>query len=435
MKYFSIVFGCQMNYADAERMITVLKSLGYKSASSLDEADLLIVNMCSVRQSAVDRVYGLVPKIRQRKKEHPSFRSILTGCILRQDQQKLETDFDLVLDRQELPNWPERLGFLKKNHSIKHYLEIKPSYQHPFQAFVPIMTGCDYRCTYCVVPLTRHQESYRPTEDILKEIQILAQKNYQEIWLLGQNVNRYSSIFHSQPIDFNRLLKLIEKIPGNFWLYFTSPYPSDFSDELIATIAESKKLAPYLNLPLQSGDDAVLKKMNRRYSVEEYCTLVKKIKKAFQKHRIGLDRYPSLSTDIIVGFPGETKKAFRHTKRVFKKIGFDAAHIAAYSPRPQTAAALFKDQVPHQEKQRRVKKLTDILRQTTLENNKRYLHQTIPVLIKEKSPKDFLLGRSFSYQTIKIPGNDNQTLVGKKVMVKINKISSWQLEGEILNHQ
>ena len=434
MKYFFIVFGCQMNYADAERMITVLQSSGYKPALTLDEADLLVVNMCSVRQSAVDRVYGLIPKIRKRKKEQPSFRSILTGCILRQDQRKLQADFDFILDHQELSTWPEKLGILGKKSETQHSLDIKPTNQHPFQAFVPIMTGCNYRCTYCVVPSTRHQEYYRPTESILEEIQFLAQKNYKEIWLLGQNVNHYSSTFHSKPVNFNKLLKLIEKIPGDFWLYFTSPYPSDFSDELIITIAKSQKLAPYLNLPLQSGDNAILKRMNRLYSVKQYLILIKKIRKAFQKYRTGLDRYPALSTDIIVGFPGETEKAFRHTLRISQKIGFSAAHIAAYSPRPQTAARLFKDQIPHQEKQKRVEKLTEVLRQTALEHNQRYLHQVISVLIKTKSPKNFLLGRSFSDTTVKILNNNNQDLIGKKVMVKINKVGPWQLEGKILNH-
>jgi len=434
MKYFFVVFGCQMNYADTERMITVLKTLGYKPASTFDEADLLIVNMCSVRQSAVDRVYGLIPKIRQRKKADPRFRSILTGCLLPSDRRKLRPAFDFILDTQFLPLWPEKLGFPEKNFPVNHYLQIKPTYQSPFTAFVPIMTGCNYQCTYCVVPSTRHREYHRPAEDILEEIQSLAENDYQEIWLLGQNVNHYSSTFNSQPVNFSQLLQLIEKVKGSFWLYFISPYPSDFTDDLIGTLAQSKKLAPYLNLPLQSGDNQVLKKMNRRYSVEEYISLVEKIREAFQQFRSGLEKYPAISTDIIVGFPGETKTAFQRTVQVFQKLKFAAAHIASFSPRPQTAALLFKGQIETAEKERRRKKLTEVLRRTALENNQRYLQQSIPVLIeKVNSQKNFLLGRSFSYKTVKISGESQSRLVGQKIKTKIEKISPWQLEGKILH--
>ena len=422
-----------MNYADTERMISLLETLGYKPASTLDEADLFIVNMCSVRQSAVDRVYGLVPKINQQKKANPRFRSILTGCLLPSDRKKLRSAFDFILDTQSLPLWPGKLGFSEKNFSPGHYFQIQPVYQSSFSAFVPIMTGCNYQCSYCVVPSTRHREYYRPAEEILEEIQALAKKNYQEIWLLGQNVNHYSSTFHSQPVDFNKLLRLIENIKGDFWLYFTSPYPSDFTDDLIATLAQSKKLAPYLNLPLQSGNDGVLKKMNRRYSVKEYISLVEKARKAFQQFRSGLEKYPTISTDAIVGFPGETISAFQQTLKIFKRLKFDAAHIASFSPRPQTAALLFKNQIETAEKERRKKELTEVLRRTALENNQRYLQQTIPFLVKTANPqKNFLLGRSFSCKTVKVLGESSSSLIGQKVKVKIKKAGPWQLEGKIL---
>ena len=434
MKYFSIVFGCQMNYTDSERIVTVLKSLEYQPAKTIDESDLLIVNMCSVRQTAVDRVYGLAPKISKLKKNNPSFRSLLTGCILPADQKKLSSFFDFVLDKNNLSSWPEALGNINKDIATQHYLDITPSYQSSFQAFVPIMTGCNYRCSYCVVPDTRHREYYRPAVDILKEIKTLAQNNYQEIWLLGQNVNHYFSTYNSKDINFSELLKLIESISGQFWLYFTSPYPSDFSDEAIITIAQSQKIAPSINLPLQSGDNEILKKMNRFYSVEQYYKLVKKIRDSFHQYRKGLDSYPSISTDIIVGFPSETKTAFQHSLQAFKDLKFDAAHIAAYSPRPNTIAASLPDQIPHSIKRKRVAELTKILRETALENNQRYLNQKISVLIEKNDiSKNILLGRSFSYKTIKILNNSNEKYVGKKVIVKINKIGSWQLEGVIVN--
>lgn len=427
-----------MNYADTERMITVMEHLGYQAASNFKEADLLIVNMCSVRQSAVDRVYGLIPKIKKQKRENPHFQSILTGCILPSDKRKLRSSFDFLLDRRELSSWSKQLKSLRTSSSPSslNYLKIKPTYQSSFRAFVPIMTGCNYRCSYCVVPFTRRQEYYRPAQDIIEEIQDLAQRNYQEIWLLGQNVNHYFSILNGKPINFAGLLQHLEKIKGNFWLYFTSPYPRDFSDEDIMISAQSKKLAPNFNLPLQSGDNAILKKMNRLYSVEDYKLLVQKIREAFQKYRKGLERYPTLSTDIIVGFPGEDKEAFQHTAQVLQELKFDAAHIAAYSPRPGTAAALFKNQVPQKEKQKRVKILNNILRETALENNQRYLGKTILVLIETALPqKKILLGRSYSYKTVKIKQANYQNLVGKKVKVKIEKVSPWQLEGKIINLQ
>ena len=433
MKYFIIVFGCQMNYADAERITTVLQSLNYQASSTLEGADLLVVNMCSVRQTAVDRVYGLAPKIAKLKKINPTFRALLTGCILPQDKRKFQKFFDFILDRQDLAAWPQILDQSSQNLPTDHYLKIPQTYHSSFQAFVPIMTGCNYQCSYCIVPSTRHREYYRPTNDILEEIENLAQKHYQEIWLLGQNVNHYSSSYRSEKVNFNRLLQLIEKIPGNFWLYFTSPYPSDFSDEAIITIAQSHKLAPYLNLPLQSGDNDVLKKMNRLYSVEQYETLVKKIRSAFAKYRTGLNRYPNISTDIIVGFPGESRKAFQHTIEAFKKIKFDAAHIAAYSPRPQTAAALLKDQIPDAEKRKRVQELTDVLRETALDKNQPYLSQNITVLVEKEHPNhQALLGRSFSYKAVRIEKNENSRLIGQKISVKINQVTPWQLKGTIL---
>jgi len=428
-RYHLITFGCQMNYADSERIITILENAGYQSTPLLDQAELVIVNMCSVRQKAVDRIYGLIPKIRQQKAENSHLQTILTGCISNKDQEKLREEFDFILEKENLLSWPKLLGFPQQKNKSQHYLEVSPTYQSPFSAFVPIMTGCNNFCTFCIVPYTRGREYSRPVENILFEINHLAQKNYKEIWLLGQNVNSFSGkTANGDIINFSQLLILINKIPGDFWLFFTSSHPKDFSDELIETMARLPKIAPYLNLPVQSGNNKVLATMNRSYSIEQYNEIVKKVRKSFWEKRKGLERLLSLSTDAIVGFPQETEDEFNDTIALFKRIKYDSAHIAKFSPRPQTAAAQMIDNVPHREKVKRKEKLNSILAKTALENNRHYLSQKIPVLIEEISIEhQFMLGRSRSYKVVKIEGF-NPSLLGKIILVEITNVTPWRLE-------
>jgi len=358
MKYHIITFGCQMNKADSERIAMILENKGYLPASRESEADLIVVNMCSVRQSAVDRVYGLIPKFKQLKTKNSKLKTVLTGCILKKDKNKFREIFDSI--------WV-----------LKNYFKISPKCQSKSFAFVPISNGCNNFCTYCVVPFTRGPLVCRNHKEILKEVKNIVKKGFKEIWLLGQNVNRYrsksktellsmeakvkkrtksSSPIQNQKskiIDFAKLLKMVNNIPGNFWVRFTSPHPKDFSNELIETMAKCEKVTPYLNLPVQSGDNEILKRMNRPYTVGQYKNLVKKIRTAFKKHRTGLEKEIAISTDIIVGFPGETKKQFQNTVKLFKEIKFDMAYIAKYSPRPQTAAFKLKDDFSLKKKKRR----------------------------------------------------------------------------------
>ena len=336
MKYHIITFGCQMNKSDSEKIATVLENKGYKEASKINEADLIVVNMCSVRQSAVDRVYGLLPKFKKFKIQNPKLKTLLTGCILKKDRRKFIKLFNEVVDIKDL---------------IKN---IKSKYSNNFSALVPIMTGCNNFCSYCVVPYTRGKEVSRPSEEIICEVKNLVKRGYKEIWQLGQNVNSYSNI------PFHKLLRKINKIPGKFWIRFTSSHPKDFSDDLIKAMAECKKVAKYLNLPVQSGDDKILKKMNRPYTIAQYKKLVKKIR----------DKIPNinLSTDVIIGFPGETKKQFKNTVKLFKEIKYDIAYINKYSPRTETAAFKLKDNVSLQEKKRREKILEKTLKQKSGKN-------------------------------------------------------------------
>lgn len=321
-----------MNESDSERITGFLENKGYKKAPNIQGADLIIVNACSVRQSAIDRIFGLEPKLKKIKAK-----KILTGCILKSDKNKFKEYFDEVLDINEF------LG--------KDYLCITPNYVFKNSALIPIMTGCDNFCTYCVVPYTRGRETSRSIKEIINEAKCLIRKGYKEITLLGQNVNSYK-------YNFSKLLKKLNTLSGDFKIRFITNHPKDFSDELINTIANCKKISKEIHLPIQSGDNEILKKMNRGYTVQQYKNLVKKINQKIPNVK--------LSTDVIVGFPGETKKQFENTVKLFKEIKYNLAYINKYSTRANTAAAKLKDNISPQEKKTRWNILNDIINKPKL---------------------------------------------------------------------
>lgn len=451
-----------MNKSDSERIAAVLERAGFKpslaaapllgSAKGGGEkeeiADLVIFNMCSVRQSAVDRVAARIQKLKQKAQNRgQKTKILLTGCILDKDKRKLQKFCDktfAINELQKLPALLEKIGFKIRNaaeKSVEHYLQAAPEYQSNVIAYVPIMTGCNNFCAYCVVPYVRGREISRPAEDILCEAKNLIKRGTKEIWLLGQNVNSYGIEPKSQTpkakttaqklklIDFPKLLKMVNDIEGDFWIRFTSSHPKDLTDETIETFAKCRKVAPYFNLPIQSGDNGILKAMNRPYTVEMYKTLIKKARKAFRKYRQGIEKELAISTDAIVGFPGETKKQFENTKKVFHKIGFSAAYISRYSPRPQTAASKLKDNVSSQEKKKREKELLKIVEKTALDFNKRFLNKTVDVLaLKEKN--GFYFGKTRHYQTIKFP-TAGKNLLGNFIKIKVVKATPYGLEGKI----
>ncbi len=315
MKYFIYTYGCQMNISDSEKIAAKLKRAGHRPAKTAAEADLVVLNACSVRQSAMHRVLSQLHKFRNKK-------IILAGCVLPADKKRLTA---------------ENVTFWHPD----DYFSLTPLRQNKFSAFVPVMTGCNNFCSYCVVPFTRGQEKSRPATAIIKEIKTLLKNGAKEIILLGQNVNSY----RDKKTDFAQLLKKIDNLPGNFRLNFITSHPKDMSDKLIKTLAECKKLVKELHLPVQSGDNAILRRMNRGYNAKRYLDLLKKIRRAIPDIKI--------STDIIVGFPDETKKQFQNTLKLAQAAKFNNAFIAKYSPRPGTAAAKFKDNVPADEKKRR----------------------------------------------------------------------------------
>jgi len=429
MNYHIVSYGCQMNKSDSERIASILKDIGYKPASKIDEADLVVVAMCSVRQSAVDRVYGKINKFSEIRKRNPKFKSLLTGCILKNDFRKLKEHFDYILTIKTLNEWK---NFLKEENYFDYrdqrnpefckncgsdYLKIKPSYSNNFSASIPISTGCNNFCTFCVVPHTRGPEIHRNHKEIINEVKNLTQKGIKEIWLLGQNVNSYKS----EDINFPKLLELVNDVKGDFWIRFTSSHPKDFSIELIKAMRNYEKVTEYLNLPVQSGNNEVLKEMNRPYTIEKYKEMIKKVRQEIPNI--------CLSTDVIVGFPGETEEQFQDTVKLFREVGFDMAYISQYSQRIKPKLKKLEDNISHQEKERREKVLTEILKQTSLENNKKYIGKTTQVLISKKG-STFLQGKTRNYKTVRVFGN--QELIGKFVRIKITDASHWRLKGKLI---
>ena len=362
MKYFIKTFGCQMNKADSEKIAAAFQLKGYKKAKNINKADVVIINTCSVRQSAEDRVLGLVNNLIIRKpekhlrggqmdsseaKRKRKPKIILTGCMLRYTIYQLKRilpDVDEFIKLKDLTS---------KNLGSKFY--IRGSKHH---AWVTIMEGCDNFCTYCVVPFARGREVSRPIKEIICEVKELVKKGYQEITLLGQNVNSYGKTISPKSPNkpnksqFAKLLQKLHKIKGLKKIKFITSNPHDFTDDIIKAI-KLPKIDKYLHLPVQSGDDEILKKMNRRYTVKQYLALIKKIRREIPKIEIG--------TDIIVGFPGETKKQFENTVLLCKAIGFKIAYIAKYSPRPGTAAFKLNDNVAFKEKKKRWQVLNKLI--------------------------------------------------------------------------
>ena len=446
--YHIITIGCQMNKSDSERVASVLEQNGYKKSDNKNRSDLVVVNTCGVRQAAEDRIYGLIPEIKRKSaSRRKKVKIILTGCLVeRADvRRRLKNYVDFWLPIYKITNyefpWSSQDKRITNEISKKNincyndnYLKIQPKYESKFSAFLPIGNGCDNFCSYCVVPYARGREVYRPLKDILAEVKTLVKKNYKEIILIAQNVNSYKS----GKTDFADLLKQADNINGDFWIRFLTSHPKDMSAKLIKVIADSKKVCRHIHLPVQAGDDKILKAMNRKYSIKHYVNLIKKIRKAIS----GV----SITTDIIVGFPGQTKKEFNNSVRLIKKIKFDLVYVVRYSPRPGTVAFKLVDDVSKVEKKRREEKLMQTLKEVVIKNNKKYLGKTLKVLVEGINKKNELFGSTETAKTVRILAKDlnqrlprslalprNDKLIGEFVLVKINKLRALGLDGEIVH--
>jgi tRNA-2-methylthio-N6-dimethylallyladenosine synthase len=458
-KYYIKTFGCQMNYADSERIAAQLEKCGFLPASLSEKVDLVVVNSCGVRQTAEDRVYGFIHNI---WKKRPKTKIVLTGCLAnRKDvQRRLKNKIDFFFSINNIglfENWIIKNYFKIKNLKFKisaqnnianketiAYLSISPKHNNNYRAYVPIMTGCNNFCAYCVVPYARGREISRPAREVIKEVDSLIKKGYKEIVLLGQNVNSYHGTWNiehgAKIINFSELLRKMNAIPGHFWISFISNHPKDFSDELIKTATGLPKVCEFIHLPLQAGNNQILQKMNRQYTSAHYLNLIKKIKAGFKKYKP--TRLYSITSDIIVGFPRETKKQFLESGKIMKKVGFDMVYFGQYSPRPGTAAFKFKNNILKTEKSRREKYLNEILKKTSYANNQKYLGKTLEILIdKKENPKakpleskglalgkNTYFGRTRTMKNVKIISG-KKNLIGKLIKTKIIRANIWNLEG------
>ena len=367
MKYHIVTFGCAANEADSERIASYYQSRGFTKTKSIQDADDIIINTCMIREKAEHRVYGLVHNLEKLKIENCKLKIIVTGCMVGMAVRE-KTGKMLALLKKRMPAVDEFLPIEEVG------FDHAPVRSDSKRALIPITNGCNNFCTFCVVPFTRGREISRPVEDILAECKALAAQGYTQVTLVGQNVNSYGSDLKQDtrkpvyvkhlgrlriPTLFPALLEEICRIKGIETIDFISSNPWDFSDELIDVIAQNGNISRHIHLPVQSGDNAILKRMNRWYTREEYLSLVEKLRKNIS----GV----TISTDIIVGFCGETKRQFNNTVSLAKKVGFSKAYVAMYSDRPMTAAhKAFKDDVPHAEKKRRWAILEELINKTNL---------------------------------------------------------------------
>lgn len=442
MKYHIVTLGCQMNISDSERSRTVLDSAGYVWTDNENEAQLIGIIACSVRQKAIDKVYSRIHKWNKRK-ANESVITFISGCMLPADEQKFLKLFDIVFRMNELEKLPELISTygvvtsksqalvaIKQNPklSMKGFWSIDAQYQSAFEAFVPIQNGCDKFCTYCAVPYTRGREVSRPSDEIVHEVQKLVQLGYKSITLLGQNVNSYGLDKAGNEISFAELLHKIGQMaaqePHKFWLYFTSPHPRDMGDDVLEAIAAYPCMAKQIHLPLQAGNDKVLIRMNRQHAMEQYRKVVHSI------HRI----LPAatLFTDIIVGFTGETDEQFDDTRKAMHEFKFNMAYIAKYSPRPGAASARWGDTVSNDTKKQRLATLTDDLVQHTNLYHQNMVGTTQTILVREtdRSGK-YLTGHNEGKILVRFASAE-KALIGQFVDVKITAASDFSIEGELV---
>jgi len=431
-----------MNQVDSERLAAFLESRGFKAVADFKKAGVVIINTCGIRQPAEDRAYGLANQVR---KYNPTAKIVIAGCLSRREdvKRRLKGRADIFLPISEMLKLPELLAGEEFNPYFslekirlsqgEKYLGIPSKHNSKFTAYIPIGNGCNNFCSYCVVPYARGREIYRPAQDIVKEARTLVKAGYKEIVLVAQNVNSYRDATGSggAATDFSKLLKRIAAIPGKFWIRFSSSHPKDMSDGLIKVIGSSEKICNHLHLAVQSGDDLILKAMNRRYNAAHYKNLIKKVR--------AVRPDIAITTDVIVGFPGETRRQFGKTVKLFKDVGFSMAYISQYSPRPGTAAYRLADDVTPVEKKRRAYFINEILKKTASRYNKQYLGQTVVVLAEGKNKRGQYYGKTSTYQTVLINNptsgrktNGSKRISGMFVSVKITQARPFGLEGELV---
>ncbi len=432
-KYFLRTYGCQMNVHDSEQIAFYLEKLGFTKTDVLEESDIIVLNTCAVRENAHEKVVGFLGRCHHLKKEKKDLIICVMGCLAGQvdvveDFEKNHKYIDIIIGPNNIYDLPglliQRSG--KQNIEVHSNSDVVPesiiyNRDSNISAWVNIMYGCDKFCTYCIVPFTRGRERSRKIECVLKECESLVKSGYQEITLLGQNVNAYGKDLNLG-YDFADLLESVAKL-GIPRLRFVTSHPWNFTDRMVDIIAKYDNIMPYIHLPLQSGSDRILKKMNRRYTVKEYKALFDQMKKKIPN--------VSITTDIIVGFPGETEEDFEHTLDVVNYCKYDNAYTFIYSERKGTASALMKDDVSKEEKEERLQRLNEVVNKYSKESNLRLLNKTVPVLIIGVSEKDEskVYGYTDTYKLVNVDGPKD--LIGKIVNVKITDAKSFSLDGVV----
>jgi len=444
MRYFLATYGCQMNRSDAERVAAVLEGMGYAPAADEEEADVLGVVACSVRQQSADRVYGRSRAWNDRG-DRGRIVTFVTGCVLERDREKLAQLFDIQFPIEDLPKLPALLALHTgaatqclpcAGDARTDYWKIAPRAASAHQAWIPIQNGCNRFCAYCAVPYTRGREVSRAPQEILDEIACLLEKGYRSFTLLGQNVNSYGRDWPAGKPAFARLLddaaSLIEKSGREALIYFTSPHPSDMQRDVFALMAARPAIARQVHLPMQSGDDAVLRRMRRSYTMERYREIIGWVR----------DLVPdaTLFTDIIVGFPGETAEEFAHTYAAVRDIAFDMVFVAAYSPRAGTAGAQLADDVPREEKARRLGAIQDLLKTMGAEKKKRYIGTVQRVLADGVAGADIVSARTNGLIPVHVrlpntvSAGARAHLAGQFMDARITSAGALSLAAELAGH-
>jgi len=436
-KLFIKTFGCQMNVNDSEYIIGQLLKLGYSTTEDISKSNLILLNTCCVRAKVEQKIFSLIGKIKKIKESNPDVILGICGCMAQKEKENIferAPHVDFIFNPSQINNLENIINNLVKygggkyiscddtpEFSLNH---IPVKRESKISAWIQIMRGCNNYCSYCVVPYTRGPEQSRGASEILSEAADLAHDKYKEIFLLGQNVNSYGNDL-SQPVTFSELLELLNNIKGIERIRFTTSHPKDFSFNLIKTIKKCHKVCNHIHLPVQSGSSKILKIMNRKYDIDYYKNIIKEI-------RNNIDDI-AITTDVMVGFPGETEKDFTDTLNVFKEIEFDEAYTFIYSNRETSVASLLPDQVPLQAKKERLWKLIDLQKGISAKINKKLEGNIFEVLVDKKSKKNIenqLSGRTNTNKTTVFTGK--QDLLGKLVKVKIVKSTAWTLYGELI---
>ena len=426
-------FGCQLNVSDGEKIKGVLQEIGYSLTEDENAADLIILNTCAVRESAEDRVFGIVGSMKKLKEQKPSLIIGIAGCMTAQSHiaEKIKKSYpqvDLVVGTSAIRSLPSLLlehmegaALAQDITEYDDFSEAVPQIRDStFKASVPIMFGCNNFCTYCIVPYVRGRERSRRPGDIISEVRWLVSQGYKEIMLLGQNVNSYGNDLGGE-CTFPELLRKLDALEGDFIIRFMSSHPKDASDELIEAIFGCKKVAKHLHLPVQSGSSDVLRRMNRRYTAEQYLDIVQKIRQR--------DPDFSLTTDLIVGFPDETNEDFQATLDIIREVKYDNIYSFIYSKRSGTKAAEMPDSTTDDEKSRRMRELLEVQREISSEHYKRFIGRTMRVLVDgpAKKKEGWLTGKSSEFIIVEFEGD--KSLIGQFVSVRITGAMNWAVTG------